>query len=141
MILGSIESLIPHRYPIICIDELLEVTEDYCYSVYTVPGTGIFIEDDKLCIAGVLETVAQTAAAGSGFNLTQNGDQVSESLYLAGFRNVLVNGDVYSGSVLKTKIFRMSDIMNISSFRAEVKCEGTIVLNCELMVVKSGPKL
>ena len=67
----SIEDLIPQRPPFVFIDKVSEVAEDSMHCIFEVKEGGIFCEKGFLREAGIMEHIAQSAAAHIGYYSTE----------------------------------------------------------------------
>ena len=64
---ANITKLIPQRPPILMIDALLEQDDVSTSTSFEVRSDDMFIRDGKLLPEGMLENIAQTAAARAGY--------------------------------------------------------------------------
>ena len=69
-------NLIPQRPPIVMVDSFFGIEENHSYSGLTVTADNIFCETGKLQEAGIIEHIAQSAAARIGFLYTRQGEKV-----------------------------------------------------------------
>ena len=72
----GILNLIPQRPPIVMVDSFFGIEENHSYSGLTVTADNIFCETRKLQEAGIIEHIAQSAAARIGFLYTRQGEKV-----------------------------------------------------------------
>ena len=63
----NILALIPQRHPFVMIDRLLYVDEKKGRSQLTIRASNILVEDEVLSSSGLVENIAQTAAADMGY--------------------------------------------------------------------------
>lgn len=70
----DIKDLIPQREPMIMVDSFEEISPEECVSSLTVREDNIFCRDGRLAAPGVIEHVAQTAAAREGMATWKNGE-------------------------------------------------------------------
>src|ERR1700744_6482433 len=66
--------LIPQRPPFVLIDRF--VYGEDLHSLFTVPGDHLLVEDGRLSEAGLVENIAQTAAARAGYLCRLEGREV-----------------------------------------------------------------
>ena len=59
--------LIPQRPPFVLIDALVSVDDTSCTTAFTISGDHVLCDDGKLNPSGLIENMAQTAAAMSGY--------------------------------------------------------------------------
>ena len=72
----GILNLIPQRPPIVMVDSFFGIEKNHSYSGLTVTADNIFYETGKLQEAGIIEHIAQSAAARIGFLYTRQGEKV-----------------------------------------------------------------
>ena len=73
---SEIESFIPQRDPFIAIHELLQATDEFAITQFKVLAESIFVIDGVLGEPGLIENIAQTAAAQMGYVCKQKGISV-----------------------------------------------------------------
>ena len=63
----TIIQYIPHRAPMIMVDGLLAYEEKSIESSLTIQSSNVFVEDGAFTPPGMVENIAQTVAAGAGY--------------------------------------------------------------------------
>ena len=63
-----IEGLIPHRWPMVLLDTILSFDSHNICAGYTIPKDSIFLKNGSFTEAGILEHMAQSAAAYMGYS-------------------------------------------------------------------------
>ncbi len=76
MITKYILPFIPQREPFVMIDTLLYADDTIARTAFTVTRDNVFSENDVFAAAGLMENIAQTAAAGAGYKAVKNNDPV-----------------------------------------------------------------
>ena len=64
---SEIEKLVPQRNPILMVHELVVQEETKSVSRFTVEEDNLFLKDGKMQAPGLMENIAQTAAARAGY--------------------------------------------------------------------------
>jgi len=59
--------LIPQRPPFVMVGELIEYNETGFTSTFSIDADNIFVKNGRFTEEGILENIAQTAAAGAGY--------------------------------------------------------------------------
>ena len=99
----AITDYIPQRPPFVMVDDLLESTPDSALTQWLVPADGELVENGILQAAGLMENVAQTAAAWIGYQAkTQN--QPIRIGYIGAVKRMTVNAFPRVGETLQTRI-------------------------------------
>ena len=70
----NFQSLIPQKPPFVMVDKLFSVTETTTTTGFTIQADNIFVKDGVFKDPGLVENIAQTAAASAGYvSHTRNG--------------------------------------------------------------------
>jgi predicted hotdog family 3-hydroxylacyl-ACP dehydratase len=98
--------LIPQKAPFVLVDKLLYADENTSRASFKIPEGNMFVKDGVYTTAGMVESMAQTAAAGTGYLYRQRNREVPIGYIL---QVSLVSGLVkHQGNVIATcemKIF------------------------------------
>ena len=65
----NIQEYLPHRTPMLMADTVLEITEKYAVTEFTILPDNIFVENGFLTEAGLIENCAQTCSTITGQQL------------------------------------------------------------------------
>jgi len=113
--------LVPHRPPMLIINQLLEKDKDTAVAEAVVPSKGIFVDPDKgLLPEYIIELVAQSMAAANGFDAKQS-DQIPSRGFLVGIDNFSWMGKVCPGETLRV------ELKKTLKFQAVTIMEGRVV--------------
>src|SRR5688500_2582645 len=85
----DILSLIPQRPPFVMIDSLLHYDEAVTRSAFRIMAGNILLENGRLSEAGLVENIAQTAAARAGFIASMSRQPVQVG-YIGSLKNLRV---------------------------------------------------
>lgn len=129
----DLEKLIPQRAPMVMIDGLTDVTDDAAVSHFIVRHGNIFVHDGVFAEAGLLENMAQTAAARSG-HLSSLSGQPPPVGFIGGVKDLRVHRLPKEGETLSTKVTVMHEVMNASVVKAVVHVGSETVAECELKI-------
>jgi len=130
---SEIIEYIPQRDPFIAVHDLLEATVDFAETQFYVLPESIFVTNGLLRESGLLENIAQTAAAQMGFVCRKKGLAVALG-YLASVKNLTVHSLPPIGTVLTTSIQVTNHVMSVILLEGIVKLQGTIVCECEMRI-------
>ena len=127
----GILGLIPQRPPIVMVDCFFGIEENRSYSGLTVTADNIFCEAGKLQEAGLIEHIAQSAAARIGFLYTQQGKEAP-----LGFIGSVDKLKIYSlpdvGQKLLTEITVVQEVFDITLISAQVKADEELTTECRM---------
>src|ERR1043165_4556592 len=69
----EIVSYIPQKHPIVMIDEIVKVEEKVTLTHFEIRSDNMFVYNGELREPGIIENIAQTAAAKAGYEVKKNG--------------------------------------------------------------------
>ncbi len=135
--INEIKQILPHRYPFLLVDRILEITEDQkVIALKNVTANEAFFNGhfpSKPVMPGVL--IIESMAQGTGVLLLAKEEHRGKTPYFTGidnarFRRVVEPGDqlLIEGEILKVK-------GNIARIRAVAKVEGQVAAEAELMFI------
>ena len=131
---ANITKLIPQRPPILMIDALLEQDDVSTSTSFEVRSDDMFIRDGKLLPEGMLENIAQTAAARAGYYYHQQ-NATPPLGFIGAITKVEINGQPKIGDVLKTTVSVKSEVFNITLIIGKIERNGEILAQCEMKIV------
>jgi predicted hotdog family 3-hydroxylacyl-ACP dehydratase len=122
----DIAPLIPQKHPFVLISELLYADAQLTRTCFTIPQGHVMLTNGQLTAGGLLENIAQTAAASAGYVALNSGHPVKEG-YIAAVRNFEVFSLPDVGDTLTTEVTILDSMagMNIIS--------GKIIRGTELL--------
>jgi len=129
----NIIELIPQRPPFLLIDELVSVENSTITCSFTIPNMHVLVEAGKLNEAGLVENIAQSAAAGNGYAAKKSGLKIPDG-FIAGIKNLKINYLPSADKKLITKVFQLEIIMNFSLIKGEIWEAENLVASCEMKI-------
>ncbi len=134
MFLGKdIYNLIPQRPPIVMIDGFEGISPTEALSTLTVLGENIFVQDNKLQEPGIIEHIAQSAAALSGYEdfLLNQPPKIG---YIGEIKKCNIDRLPLVGEQLSTNLQIVAEAMGIKLLQAEVRIGDTIIADCSMKI-------
>jgi len=129
----SILSLIPQKPPFVMVDELLFSDDNITKTSFTITGDNVFVINGEFSEAGLMENMAQTAAAGSG-----NMARIENRPVLNGYIGQVKNFKIYSlpkvGDVLFTEVKIEVQVFAAGIVSGKIWCNETEVAQCEMKI-------
>lgn len=130
----DILDLIPQRPPIVMIDTFLGIdTNDVAQAALTVLSNNIFVENNLLQEPGIVEHIAQTAAARAGYLFKINNEPI-----ILGFIGSVDKLKIYRlpniGERLITSISVISEIGDITMISAQTVVEKELIAECRMKI-------
>lgn len=138
--IDSITELIPQRSPIVCIDRLIAVDENFATSTFEIPEDFLFAKNHHITAAGLLENAAQTAAAKAGYFNRINQRHVGLG-YIASFKKVEFISYPEVGSKLISTVTTLQIALNMSVFHIEILSNENIVLTGVMNIISEENNL
>lgn len=135
--LVNIQQLLPHRDPFILISDLISVDGDQTIAQFKISEKHLLVENNRLSEGGIIENMAQTAAAGLAY-LDQKWDQDLNQEPNIGYIGQIKAFKLYKlpkvGTIIETKTVKTHQIMNAHIVQAEVYLEEELIAEAEVRV-------
>lgn len=132
----KILKLLPHRDPFVLVSNLLESTDIHTITQFKIDKNHLLVENNALSAAGLIENMAQTAAAGLAFQ-SQLGKDLDEEPtvgYIGQIKNLKIYFRPEIGSIIETKTTNVHQVMNAHIVDAEVFLNDQLVASGEVRV-------
>lgn len=132
--MDNIIDLIPQRPPMVMVDELLGVEENQASTRLVVSKENIFVDEDVLTEGGLIEHMAQSAAARAGYLFRSKGQPVPVG-YIASVNDFVMSEHPKVGEVITTEVEVLQEVANISLIQARSAVRGKEVAFCKMKIV------
>jgi len=130
---SEIIDFIPQRDPFIAVHEILEVTEEFARTQFEILPESIFVSNGLLGEAGLLENIAQTAAAHMGFIC--RGKKIPVPLgYIASIKNWELLNLPKVGQLIETSIHIKNQVLDIILLDGVVIVNKEVICKCEMRI-------
>lgn len=124
---------IPQRPPMVMIDTLKATTDKSADTGLTITADNIFVNEGLFSPSGLLENMAQTAAAHAGYLARQRNEPVKVG-FIGAVKDLQVISLPPAGATVHTSIEVQNTVFNATSVLAKVMLEGALVASCELKI-------
>ena len=131
--MADIERLIPQRAPIVMVDSFLGVEGDDSFSELTVMEDNIFVDGGFMTECGVIEHIAQSAAARVGYVCEQKGVPVPVG-FIGSVNKFFIERLPEVGERLETVITVIQKVFQISLVEAKVKIGEEVIAGCRMKI-------
>ncbi len=131
--ISDVVALLPQRPPFVMVDSLLYADVESSNCTLTITADNIFVEEGKFNEAGLLEHIAQTAAAGAGYNAAVNNRPVTVG-YIGAVKNFEIIDFPKVGDRLVTEVKVASRVFDVLVITGIVRCNGAQIASCEMRV-------
>lgn len=103
-------------------------------------NTTLLIKEENVLVfngefseAGLIENIAQTAAAGLGY-MTQRSGQPILTGYIAAIKNLEVFALPEAGDVITTNVSIETQIFEVILITGSIRCKGEVIAKCEMKI-------
>jgi len=125
--------IIPQRPPFVFIDTFYKPTEDTFFTSFKIDPDNPLVTKGILQESGLFENIAQTAAAGNGYQ-----SHLKQSTPVVGFIGAIKKSKLYKlprvGNTIHTRVKTVSELMNAMVVEGEVYLNEEILLSCQLNI-------
>jgi predicted hotdog family 3-hydroxylacyl-ACP dehydratase len=129
----NILSLIPQKPPFVMVGELLFSDDNLTKTSFTIDADNVFAINGEFSEAGLMENMAQTAAAGSG-----NMARIENRPVANGYIGQVKNFEIYSlpkvGDTLFTEVKMEVQVFDASIVSCKIWCNEIEVAQCEMKI-------
>ena len=131
--MANIIDLIPQRAPIVMVDEFLGIEESVSKSSLTVREDNIFVDDATLSECGLIEHIAQSAAARVGhiFNTLNRPIPIG---YIGSVNDFAIAAHPKVGDTVYTTIEVIQEVFNITLIRAVCRVNDVEIATCKMKI-------
>lgn len=131
--MDSILDLIPQRAPIVMVDEFLGIDNNVSRTRFTVKEENIFVDDNQLSECGLIEHIAQSAAARVGF-IFKSKQQPIPIGYIGSVNNFELNKLPHVGDDISTTIEIIQEVFNITLIKASCCIGDEEIASCKMKI-------
>ncbi|MDR2137970.1 MAG: pseudouridylate synthase [Tannerella sp.] len=128
--------MLPQRPPFIMVDRLTHYDPRKAITLYTVREGHFFCAGGKLAEAGLVENMAQTCAAHTGYKTRchPQGDGVIRIGLIGAIRKMDIRRAPRVGEQLETTIVVVKEIFSFSLVEATVAIGSEVIAVCEMKI-------
>lgn len=129
--------LLPQRPPFVIVDRIVDFNDTTITTELQVKDNDIFIEDDKLSAAGLIENIAQTCATRIGYINWLNNNAINIG-YIGAVHDLNIYRRPCLGEKIQTRIEAVVEIMNMTLVKAVVTCGDDTLVEAEMKIAVSN---
>ena len=127
------EKLLPQRPPMLMIDRMISMEQNRAVTEFSIRDENIFCDKGLFREAGVLENIAQSAAALNGYLALQGGGKVNLG-YIGGIKNMEFRDLPHVGDLLNPTVEETHRVMDALVLTGTCMSGARIIATCELKV-------
>jgi predicted hotdog family 3-hydroxylacyl-ACP dehydratase len=129
----DILSLIPQKPPFVMVDELLFSDDNLTKTSFKITANNVFVINNEFSEAGLMENMAQTAAAGSG-NMARIENRPVATGYIGQVKNLEIFDLPKTGDELITEVRMEVQVFDAGIVSGKVWCNDAVVAQCEMKI-------
>jgi predicted hotdog family 3-hydroxylacyl-ACP dehydratase len=115
------------------IDDLVTATDAITETVFTVRSGHLFVEEGHFTEPGLIENMAQTAAAGTGYKAMQANEQPPVG-FIGAVKNLQIKSLPAIGDTISTSVVFVTQVMNAHIVQAEIKLHEKVIAGAEFKI-------
>jgi predicted hotdog family 3-hydroxylacyl-ACP dehydratase len=127
--------LIPQRPPMTMIDSLIFADERSAKGLLNIRETNLFCNEGFLCESGLIEFIAQTAAAYTGFKSKTSNRKIAEG-YIGAIKNLVIHELPLVNSVIQSEIVIENEIIGYTIISGRVYKGEKLLAECEMRILE-----
>lgn len=129
----NIENFLPQGPPFIMVGSLIHADGKKTISGFRVAGDNVLVEDGLFTEAGLLENIAQTAAAGAGAQAVLHNEPPRKG-YIARVRIFLIVDLPKTGDELVTEVSQTESFFPMQRVEGKVYCREKLLAQCQMTI-------
>ncbi len=140
-VLIDIKNYLPHRFPMLMVDMIVAMNDEMVETVFTINEDNIFVNNNNLVEAGLIENAAQTCSSivAKGFYVDENNID-KENVDVIGFisalkslkiHNLPVIGNTINSKATLTSTFETDDY-TLCTMNCKTYCNENLLLEGEI---------
>ncbi len=134
----NITDLIPQKPPFVMVDKLLNFSDENISTSFNIKDDNIFVENGVFREPGLIENIAQTAAARAGYIAKTENKPV-----LVGYIGAVNNLEIFSlpkiGDELITEITIENQIFDVTLIFGKISCNNELIAQCKMKIFINHP--
>ena len=131
--MGNILDLIPQRAPIVMVDEFLGIDDNVSRTRFAVSKENIFVDGDVMSECGLIEHIAQSAAARVGYIFRSNNEEVPIG-YIGSVNDFQISEHPRVGDVIYTTVEVLQEVFNITLIKASCMVDDKEIASCKMKI-------
>ena len=135
----NITDLLPQRPPILMIDSLLYQDDQRTETVFEILDTTMFVRDGEMQEGGIIENIAQTAAARAGYYYKMH-NEIPPLGFIGAVSKVRISKYPKVGDRVKTVVEMKSEVFNITLIKGYTFLGDEQIAECEMKIVIDDPR-
>ena len=131
--MNNILDLIPQRAPIVMVDEFHGIDNNVSRTRFTVYNDNIFVNNGEFSECGLIEHIAQSAAARVGHIFKSKNLPIPIG-YIGSINNFVIYQNPKVGEAINTTIEIIQEVFNITLIQAYCHIDGKEIASCRMKI-------
>ena len=131
--MNNILDLIPQRAPIVMVDKFLGIDNNVSRTRFTVYNDNIFVNNGEFSECGLIEHIAQSAAARVGYIFKSKNLPIPIG-YIGSINNFVIYQNPKVGEAINTTIEIIQEVFNITLIQAYCHIDGKEIASCRMKI-------
>ena len=128
--------LIPQRPPFVMVDKLLSSDENSTQTAFRVNEENVLVVEGKFSEAGLMENIAQTAAARAGYIAMMENKPVAVG-YIGAVKNLEIFDLPKINDELVTEVKIENQVFDVTVISGTVRRNDIVMAQCEMNIFNS----
>lgn len=129
----QIADYIPQRSPIVMIDDILSYDDKSIVTQFIISETNMMVSDGFFMEPGIIENIAQTAAAKAGYAVKKLGMEPVIG-FIGAVKDLKIVELPKVGDVIKTTVTVRMEVMGVTLIDGFSECNGKRIAECEMKI-------
>ena len=129
----EILNLIPQRPPIVTVDAFYGIRENASFTGLTISADNIFCREGEFQETGLIEHIAQSAAARIGYIYRQKQEDIPLG-FIGSVDKLTIHQLPAVGDELYTEITVIQEVFDITLIAARVTCKDRMMADCRMKI-------
>lgn len=129
----DITAYIPQRPPFVMVGKVLKADPKLYKTSFDIAADNLFVVNGRFTEPGLVENMAQTAAAGTGYMYQQKGEVVPVG-FIGAIKGLKIHMLPNVGDVLETEVVILHTLLNVHVVQATVYLGEEKVASCEMKI-------
>lgn len=130
----EITDLIPQRPPMVMIDKLIFADEKTGIGIFRAGPLNPLCFEGFLSEAGIIESIAQTAAAFTGYSRISRSKAVKKG-FIGSVKNLRIYSLPPADSKVISEITVENELLGFTIIKGKVVCNNKLVAECEMRII------
>jgi len=120
------------------VDSIIAAENSVTVTSFVIRGDNVFLQDGLFREPGLIENIAQSAAAGIGTGPV-NISEKPKLGFIGAIRDLKIRRFPKTGDTIKTKVTVTHEIFNATVVSGEIRMDDELIAECELRIFMENP--